>query len=479
MRCWYSPAGVMHFADRASSACGHPYVSPAPKADASKRIVLVAALLAAATGIPARVRAQDAADDGQVDADADADQSLGIVLDNAAFEQRLAQSEALVRNSQPTVQVGGYVDFGFFIPEGNGSGYVEDFGHVDFPGYSGQFGWVFLGDILAPAVNTRGEVADLGPAPGVNRYDSINSRGAPGFILNEVNLALRSALTPTALVSASINFAPRTGSDFALGDAFDVDIAQVEWLPTASQRTSIFVGKMDPVFGIEYRDRKSDRRFGITPSLMARYTIGTALGLKLRTKFGSGDWLVLAVALTNGSNTTEQFHFYDEIDSNVGKTASARLSVRLPLSIEIGASGSVGPQDRATDTAELMWFYGFDLLAHRGRFDVKGQWMTGHAAGKPSQGVYGLDLNQGGYLELDVMLTPSLGVLGRGEYRDAFVWLADQRAYLTKSWRATVGLRWVLTSRAVLKAEYLQNGEYGGIPNIANNIFTTSLVMGF
>ena len=284
------------------------------------------ALLAAASGIPARVRAEEAADDGEDD-----DQSAGVVLDNAAFEQRLAQSEALVRNAQPTVQVGGYVDFGFFVPQGNGSGYVEDFGHVYFPGYAGQFGWVFLGDILAPAINTRGEVADLGPAPGVNRYDSINSRGAPGFVLNEVNVALRSALTPTALVSASINFTPRTGSDFALGDAFDVDIAQVEWLPTDSQRTSIFVGKMDPVFGIEYRDRKSDRRFGITPSLMARYTIGTALGLKLRTKFGNNDRLVLAVALTNGSNTTEQFHFYDELDSNAGKTGSARLSIKLPL----------------------------------------------------------------------------------------------------------------------------------------------------
>ena len=56
------------------------------------------------------------------------------------------------------------------------------------PHYAGQFGWVFLGDILAPAVNSRGEVADLGDAPGVDRFDSINSRGAPGFIVNEVNL---------------------------------------------------------------------------------------------------------------------------------------------------------------------------------------------------------------------------------------------------------------------------------------------------
>jgi len=438
--------------------------------------LFVTAVLAAMTGIPARARAQETGDDT---AD-DSDQSAGIVLDTQAFEQRLAQSEALVRNNQPTVQVGGYVDFGYFVPEGNGSGYVEDFGHVRFPEYLGKFGWVFLGDILSPAVNSRGEVADLGPAPGVNRYDSVNSRGAPGFIVNEVNLTLRSALTPTALVSASVNFTPRTGSDFALGDAFDVDIAQVEWLPTESQRTSIFVGKMDPVFGIEYRDRKADKRFGITPSLMARYTTGTALGLKLRTKFGSGDWLVLAVALTNGSNTTEQFHFYDEIDSNAGKTGSGRLAIRLlPLSIELGASGSAGPQDRATDTAHLMWFYGFDVLGHWSHVDLKGQWMKGHADGEPSQGVYGLDLKQGGYLELDVMLTSSLGVLGRGEYRDAFVWLSDQRAYLTKSWRATAGVLWVLTSRAVLKAEFLKNGEYDGIPTVANDVFTSSLVMDF
>ena len=76
---------------------------------------------------------------------------------------------------------------------------------------------------------------------------------------------------------------------------------------------------------------------------------------------------MLAVALTNGSNTTEQFHFYDEIDSNAGKTGSGRLAIRLPLlSIEIGASGSDGPQDRATDTAHPMWFYGFDLLGALG-----------------------------------------------------------------------------------------------------------------
>ena len=438
------------------------------------------ALIALACGHRTAVAATgDQASPADANDDDGGDGDSPVMLDSQSLDQRLQQTEQLVRNNQPLVTLGGYLDFGFFAPQGNGSGYVEDYGHRLFPGYANQFGWVFLGDILAPAVNSRGEVADLGTAPGVDRFDGINSRGAPGFILNEVNLILRSALTPTALISASVNFTPRTGNNFALGDSFDVDLAQLEWLPTESQRTSIFVGKIESVLGIEYRDRKSDRRFGITPSLIARYTTGTALGVKARTKLGTGDWLVLAAAVTNGSNTTEQFHFYDEVDSNAGKTVSGRLAIRLPFATEVGISGSYGPQDRATDTKYPMWFYGADLLAQLSSVDVKAEWMKGHTAGEAAGDVYGLDLHGGGYLEVDARLSATWGVLGRAEYRDAFVWLGTQRAYLTKSWRATGGLRCVLTPRAVVKAEYLRNGEYGRLPQVANDVFTSSFVLGF
>jgi hypothetical protein len=402
-------------------------------------------------------------------------------LDEDLFNARIRQTEELVRQSRPSVVLSGYVDFGFFAPTGNGAGYVQDYGHLVYPEYRDRFGWVFLGDILAPAVNSRGEVADLGDAPGVDRYDTINSRGAPGFVVSELNVALRSALGSSAVVSASVNFAPRTGTDFRLGDVFDVDLAQIEWMPTESQRTSLFAGKIDSVLGIEYRDRKADRRFGITPSLIARYTTGTALGLKVRSKFGADDWLVIAAAVTNGSNTTEQFHFYDELDSNAGKTLSGRLSVRLPVGfdLELGMSGSYGPQDRSTSSDHPMWFFGPDLLAHAGPFDVKAQWLHGHSAGQAAEGVYGLDLHGGGYLEVDAMFTPSLGALGRIEYRDALVWLGSERAYVTQSWRATLGLRWVVTARVTIKAEYLHNGEYGRIPQVDNDVFTTSLILSY
>ena len=405
---------------------------------------------------------------------------------SALIEQQIRQNEALVASSRSSVSWSGYIDFGLFVPQGNGAGYVQDFGHqtLNRAPYT-SYNWVFLGDILAPAVNTRGEVADLGDAPGVSRFDSINSRGAPGFAINEVNLRLAARPAPNAILTASVNLAPRTGNEFALGDVFDVDIAQLEWLPTDSQRTSIFVGKVDSVLGIEYRERKSNRRFGVTPSLIARYTTGTAVGLKLRSKFGEDDWLVIAAAVTNGSNTTEQFHFYDELDSNAAKTASGRLSVRLPLpaqlqaQAEIGFSGSYGAQDRTTSNEHAMWFFGPDLLAEVGAVVVKAQWLKGRAPGDATQQAYQLDLRGGGYLEINAMLTSSWGLLGRAEYRDAFVALGTDRAYLTKSWRATGGIRCVVSRWAAVKAEVLRNGEYGEIPQVRNDVFTSSVVLSY
>jgi hypothetical protein len=126
-----------------------------------------------------------------------------------------------------------------------------------------------------------------------------------------------------------------------------------------------------------------------------------------------------------------------------------------------------------------MWFFGPDLLATIGPLDIKIQWLKGKAAGDPTQNVYQLDLKGGGYVEIDTMLTASWGLLGRMEYRDAFIALDSNRAYVTQSWRATGGARLVLNSWAAIKAEYLHNGEYGQIPAIRNDVFTSSLVLGY
>jgi hypothetical protein len=261
-------------------------------------------------------------------------------------------------------------------------------------------------------------------------------------------------------------------------------------MPTRSRRTSVFVGKMDSVIGIEYRERKASQRFGITPTLLARYTTGTPLGLKVRSKLGVNDWFVFAAAVTNGSSTIEQFHFYDEIDSNAGKTVSGRVSIAPVRALEIGVSGEYGAQDHALDSTEPLWFAGVDLQAHLGALELKGQWLVGRGKGEglaiydDPHRPFGLKLNNGAYLEGDLMLTPVVGLLARGELRDARVWLGapgatGERIYITQGWRAVVGLRAAFNEHVILKAEYLRNGEYGGVPQIRDDVFTSSLVLVF
>jgi hypothetical protein len=432
------------------------------------------------TAVSVALGQQDAAEERAVLPVAERVEALEEQVD--LLSERLERAEEASRSNQERIRVGGYFDVGFFVPSGNGSGIITDVGNRAFPEYDGRYGWVFLGDLYAPMVNSRGEAADLGDLPGADRFDSIHSRGAPGFLINEMNLNVVAGLTQTLLAQVSVTFVPRSGADFALGDFFHVDQAQLEWMPTESGKTSLFIGKFDSVIGIEYRDRRAAQRFGITPSLIQRYTSGTPVGIKARTKFFD-DRLVVALSLTNGSSSVESFHFYGEIDRNAAKTLSGRISARPPLpwglGLEIGVSGLAGAQDLSRASTHLEWFVGLDAMVSFRDFVLKAQWLRGRAPGSSSERVYGLDLKSGGYLEANWMFLPRLGVILRAEFRDAFVWLDDERAYLTKSWRGTLGVRAVLNAHLVAKAEYLFNQEFGGVPSIPNDIFTSSLVCTF
>ena len=395
------------------------------------------------------------------------------------FEARLAVAEQTRRARFP-IKLTGYGDLGWFATEGDGSGWRRDAGHVIFPNRS-QYAWVFYGDLLATQVNSRGDVADLGDSPGVQRFDSIHSRGNSTFLINELNLTVNAGLGDRALFTSSVNFTPRTGTDFALGDSFDVDLVQLEWMPTEDGKTSIFVGKVDSVLGLEYKTRKAPDQFGITPSLLARYTTGTAVGAKLRSKL-AGDHVILAAAVTNGSFGTEQFHFYREVDTNDFKTLSGRAAVRWPVAggtFEAGASVQWGTQDGAPNGAGAEWFVGGDAELSVDRIDLKAQWLTGRAPGDAVSMTYGLDLKQGGVLEADVIATSLIGVLGRIEFRHADVTEGFDRLYITRNWRASTGLRLALHPHATLKAEYAHNGEYGGVPAIPDDVVTVSAVLTF
>jgi hypothetical protein len=456
--------------------------------EAVRRAAWVA--LATSLAFPLAAHAQDTGDtefeaEGRVeyeDEDEPRDATTSELLQRLeALELRLDQQEQSRRAAGPALRLSGYADLGAFVTEGDGSGTRRDVGNAIFPEESG-FGWVFYGDLLAPTVNSRGEVADLGDLPGTQRFDSLNTNGAFTFLVNELNLTLNAGLSDSALFTASVNFMPRTGKDFALGDFIDVDLAQLEWLPTSDQSVSVFVGKVESVIGIEYKQRKANLRFGITPTLIARYTTGSAIGLKARVKL-FGERIILAAAATNGSFGTEQFHFYSELDTNDAKTGSGRAAIRLPIfggTAEVGVSGSVGKQDGVlANTGNQMWFFGVDAEVLFAHFELRAQWLRGWAPGSRTTESYSLDLDLGGYVEAVARIGGTFGVLARGELRDARVWQDTERLYLTKSWRAVVGVRLTLGPHVVAKLEALHNGEYGGVPSIPNSVVTSSLVISY
>ncbi len=420
------------------------------------------------------------------EASEEATEEVDLDAKTAELESKLADVEQQLRTSENSrksrfpIKIGGYGDVGFFATQGDGSGTRRDVAHMMFPEHQ-NIGWVFYGDLLATQINSRGDVADLGELPGVNRPDHVNSEGTPTFLVNELNLTVNAGLGSRALFTSSVNFTPRTGTEFEFGDSFDIDLAQLEWMPTEDGKTSIFVGKVDSVVGIEYKTRKAPQRFGITPSLIARYNTGTAVGLKARTKL-FGDHIILAAALTNGSFGSEQFHFFTETDSNSFKTLSGRASLRLPIgsgTFEIGPSGSWGTQDGTPDGTGKMWFVGADAELEVSRLTLKASFLRGKAPGSEATMAYSLDLKRGGYVEADVILTPVIGILGRAEMRDALVQQGTERLYITKNYRATAGVRLIFNPNAIVKAEYSHNGEYGGTPSIPDDVVTTSAVMAF
>ena len=144
---------------------------------------------------------------------------------------------------------------------------------------------------------------------------------------------------------------------------------------------------MDSVIGIEYRDRKA--RAAVRHHALADRPLHHRhrAGREGAQQAGHRRLVVhRRAALTNGSNTTEQFHFYDEIDTNAGKTASGRLAVRAPAAVRdraghlglLRAAGSRQGQ-RATPCGSS----GPTCRPTQPRLDLKAQWLTGAAPGDP------------------------------------------------------------------------------------------------
>ncbi len=407
----------------------------------------------------------------------------------AALEESLAQTRAttdrlsqqLEAASALQVQFSGSIDVGFFVVGGNGSGVRKDYGRL-VPNTSDILtSWVLIGDPLSTAINSRGDVADLGDSRAL-RFDPIHSQGRPGFLVNALNLGLSGGIGEEVSFHAMIDFLPRdallTGA--AWGDFIDLKLAWARWEHRLGPvRFAISAGKFDSLHGLEYRAQEASTRLTVTPSLLCRYTCGRAVGLKAQVFFLEGA-LEAALSLTNGSAQQELFPWSNESDWNGFKTVSARVMGKLASGLELTISGAVGAQDRQPDDSLMQWHAGAGARLIRGGFLAQAEFVGGRAPGKPAGevpcgaascinylGAYGLFA-----YKIANVVSPYLRV----DWRSSSMRAGRQYAYASNELRATVGVRVEPVRRLALKAEYTFNHELFGAP-FDDDVFTSSAVV--
>lgn len=405
-------------------------------------------------------------------------EALQSRIDALARSRRPAAAPSLSLLGDVRLRIAGYLDTGFFDASGDGVSYERDAGNVERPELD-RFAWVFLGDPWANPVNSQGDSADLGlDRTNIDRFDPIHSGGRPSFLVNMMNVGLVGSLSTSVLVETSLNLEPRQGALGASGDQLDIDLAYLEWIPRDDIDLHVFVGKFESTFGIEYRARKAPDRFGITPSLLSRYTMGSPTGLKVRGGIAD-EALTWNVALTNGGMFTEKFaHFFNEPDSNGGKTLSGRVSARAPVSFffEVGTSAQAGTQDGQRSEDAESWQYGADLKVVIGDVTVRGEYLRGQIEGDVRAGTSFLRV-EGWWAETSWQALPWAGALVRADYRHAFLF-TDPNLYVTDTARLTAGLRFDVSINAIVKIEYLRIEELTG-PEIDDDVMTSSVVFRF
>ena len=310
--------------------------------------------------------------------------ALDLPPDTVELAERLQRTEDLVLNRQPSVHVGRVHRLRLLRPPGATAPATSRTSATRLtPEYAGRYGWVFLGDILAPTVNTRGEAADLGNAPGVDRFDSVHSRGAPGFILNEANLALRSALTDNALATASVNFVPRTGNDFAPGRLLrpgpgPAGVAAHRLAADVDLRRQDRLGAGDRVPRAQGQPPLRHHPLADRP-LHGRHRPGAQGAHQVRRPTTCWCWRRPHQRLERHRAVPLLQRDRQQRRQDPQRPAVPALPLRFESSS--GVSGAEGAQDRALDSEEALWFVGLDLLAELGPLELKGQWLKGKAPG--------------------------------------------------------------------------------------------------
>jgi hypothetical protein len=384
----------------------------------------------------------------------------------------------------------GYLDVGFAKAEGNGSSFSPDDTRLPAD---------YAVDPFAPAVNSRGEVASIDSG---GRFTngflprSLGIGGRPSLFINTVSFDVRydAASTPVSFFSR-VQLLPRFSDQKGSETRLLLEQAFGKIAPFANHELSLSVGRFDSVFGIEYLENQANLRTGITPSLVARYTTGTAIGAKAFYRLQIAPlWsaISLNVAATNGGTFVEALQ-PQELSLTGRPVGSGRLGYQLDLpsfQVKLGGSGLWGPRNDQGDQKALQKAFGADARIYLFGLSLAGEYVhvdedrgpgndkrTGAGAQTGAsafhvRGFYGWLAYE---LPFHAGLLHRVTVYGRYDHRHA--WFEGFLPITVQ--RFTGGLRLDLWEALALKGEYLRNMEGGGAPPVANDVITASAVFSF
>jgi hypothetical protein len=381
----------------------------------------------------------------------------------------------------------GYVDVGYAHVEGNGSSFPV--GDTRLPVDYGV-------DTFAPMVNSRGDVASIEGGGLFNNGflpRSVGIGGKPSFLLNTVNLDAR-YMAPQAPIMAftRLQVLPRFGGS-GRGNQTELLLEQAFGRVTPIHGTEWFIsaGKFDSVFGIEYLENQANFRTGITPSLLARYTTGTSLGVKsfFRQQIGPlWSAVSLNVSATNSGSFVEALQPPDaSLTGEPVVSARAGYELNLPfLQVKLGGSGMVGPRNDQRDPEARQTMYGFDGRIYIFGLSLSGEWVhvdedagavdkqTGAGQAPIASGFHA----RGFWAQAAYAYPFELGALRAGtlyyRFERRHAWFDGFRPITVG--RHTGGFRIDLWQSLILKAEVLLNKELEGAPLVDNDVITSSVV---
>ena len=237
-----------------------------------------------------------------------------------------------------------------------------------------------------PPPSTRAaRSADLGDSPGVERFDSVHSDGAPGFIVNEVNLTLTAG----------------AGAQRARDGQRELHPAQ--WLRLQPRRlhrrrprpagmdADRVAADVDLRRQVRLRHRHRVPRAQVPPALRHHALADRALHDRSRR---SGSRCAASSATTTGSSRRRASPTARRPPSSSTSTtrstatparppaAGCRCS-RFPLRPRDRRLGRVRRRRTARSTAAIRsGSAGADLLGHFGPVDIKAQWLIGRGDGE-------------------------------------------------------------------------------------------------